>query len=130
MKLNCQDRTLVIFVMLILLGIIALAVALVMSMSVGALQGWAVVSIFVLPMTFGAGWRLGTRDSRAHLSGLDKGINAVMKAAGKTADLRTTTAARARQVLSTRVTGQEPLQLPDPQIVHVGVVNSEEVIDL
>ena len=129
MKPNKTDSTLVIIVMLILLAIVALALALVFSLSVGALRGWAVVSIFALPLALFAGWRLGTRDSRAHLSGLDKGIGAVMRAADKTANLRTTTAARARQVMAVQST-PEPLRLPNPQIVHLRAANDGEIVDL
>lgn len=129
MKLNKQDKTLIIFVLAILCAVVALAVALVLSMSVDALRGWAIVSILLLPGSVFAGWRLGTRDSRAHMSGLDKGVGAVMRAADKTASLRTTTAARARQVMAVS-NAPEPLRLPDPQIVHLRAVNGEEVVDL
>lgn len=97
------------------------------SLSIGALRAWAVATIFIIPLSIFAGWRLGTRDARAHLSGLDKGIDRVMGAASKTADLRTSTAGRVRQV--TTVMPTSTLRLPNPEIVHVKPT-SDEVVDL
>jgi hypothetical protein len=53
-----------------------------------------------------------------------------MRAADKTANLRTTATARARQVMAVHSDTQEPLRLPDPQIVHLRATNDNEVIDL
>ena len=102
---------------------------LVSALSLGALRAWALATFVIIPLAFIAGWRLGTRDARAHLSGLDKGIGAVMGAAAKTADLRATAAGRVRQVLTIAPTSST-LSLPDPEIIHVRGVNEDEVIDL
>jgi hypothetical protein len=129
MKLTNQDKALIIMA-LTTVGLAIIGLVLLTSvLSVGVLRAWAVASIFIIPLTGLAGWRLGTRDARAHLSGLDKGIDSVMRAADRTANLRTMAATRARQVMAVTSTPQ-PLRLPDPEIVHVRPASDDEVIDL
>ncbi len=105
--------------------------ALVSAMSVGLLRGWFVASLVALPLVGWVGWRVGTGSARAHLSGLDKGIGAVMGAASKTADLRVSTVGRARQAVlgAPAATATPVFRLPDPEIRHVVAV-SDEVVDL
>jgi len=127
-----QERNLV--VALVVMGLVILAAvvaglwALLSAMSVGLLRGWFVASLVILPVVGWGCWRLGTRDARAHLNGLDKGIGAVMGAASKTADLRVSTVGRARQAVV--VTPTPVLRLPDPEIRHITAANGGEVIDL
>ena len=112
------------------LGAVTLGLwALVSVLSPGVLRAWPVLSIILMPVIFFAGWRLGTRDARAHLSGLDKGIDKVMKAAEKTAGLRVSTVGRVRQARQTPIILQEPLRLPDPEIIHVQAA-TDDVVDL
>lgn len=127
MKLTNQDKVLIIVTLTTVAITVGGLVLLTSVMSVGALRAWAIVSVFAVLFAGFVGWRLGTRDARMHLSGLNKGIGAVMGAASKTADLRTTAAGRVRQVT---VAPTPVLSLPDPEIVHVKPVSDEEVIDL
>lgn len=134
MSKNKERNTVVALVVmgLVILGVVVGSLwALVSAMSVGLLRGWFVASLVALPLVGWVGWRVGTGSARAHLSGLDKGIGAVMGAASKTADLRVSTVGRARQaVLGAPTASATPvLRLPDPEIRHVVAV-SDEVVDL
>jgi hypothetical protein len=88
MKLSNQDKTLLIMAVstgLLAIGGLALLVS---AMSDTAVRAWGVVSVVVIPLAFFAGWRLGTRDSRAHLSGLDKGVDMATRAMTRTGRAR------------------------------------------
>ena len=125
MRLSNKDKMLL-FMAVTGLGALVLGLwALVLSLSTGTLRVWTAASAFIIPLAGFIGWRLGTRDARAHLSGIDKGVKSVMNAASQTADLRTTTTRRVRQVVSVT----PPLSLPEPTIKHVSA-SSSEVIDL
>ena len=116
-------------------GLVCLALAvgtlwaLVSSMSTGALRAWALASVVLIPGAFLVGWAVGVRDSRALVAGLDRGVNAVMRAAGQTADLRTATAGKMRQAAAQPQTVTALPRLPDPEIVHLRAQNGD-VIDL
>jgi hypothetical protein len=119
MKLNSQDKALLTVITSTGALLVCVLVLLVSAMSVEALRAWAVVSVVVIPLAFFAGWRLGTRDSRAHLSGLDKGVDVATRAITRTG--------RARQAVTST---PQPLRLPDPEIIHVRPASDDEVIDL
>ena len=122
-----QDR---ISLTIIAISVIAVAASASMAsnlLPIGAVRIWSVLSLFLIPLALLGGWRLGTRDSRAHLSGIETGVKTVMSAADRTARIRNSAAqprpvhAQPREIAT--------LQLPDPQIISTEIPESE-VIDL
>jgi hypothetical protein len=122
-----KDQSLIMTVLIVVAMVAGGLWLLISAMSLQALRAWGIITAFLLPICIWFGWWIGTRDSRAHVSGLHKGIGAVMSAAGKTADLRTTAAGRVR---ATTTTINQPA-LPSPRVVHLSAgTQDEEIIDL
>ena len=121
-----QDR---IYLTIIVTSVLAVAASGWMAVNllpIGTVRIWSVLALFLIPVALLGGWRLGTRDSRAHLSGIETGVKTVMSAADRTARLRSSTA-RPRPFQYPR--NANVLNLPDPKIISTEIPESE-VIDL
>jgi len=126
-----------------LITVIVLVIALVCVVAVRSwvmdwdenlLRGVSCFAVFAIvlgwPAWFYFGYLLGDREGTATIKGIDRGVDKVIKAADRTADVRTMAAVRARQVLSDAIPPPPPLQLPQPTYGQIKSVNGQEVIDL
>lgn len=102
------------------------------SLSDGVLRAWSVSSLVLLPGIFWIGWRMGSRDARAYLSGMERGTDHVMRAANQTADLRTANVGQMRTNPRTTVQSAPAVALPQPEVIHVEARQNggAEVVDL
>ena len=122
-----QDRISLVIIVTSVIAVVATAWMAVNLLPIGTVRIWSVLALFLIPLALLGGWRLGTRDARAHLSGIETGVKTVMSAADRTARIRRSAAqprpvhASAHQVSA--------LQLPDPKIISTEIPESE-VIDL
>ena len=122
-----QDRISLIIIGVSVIAVVATAWMAVNLLPIGTVRIWSVLSLFLIPLALLGGWRLGTRDSRAHLSGIETGVKTVMSAADRTARIRTSTAQpRPVHAAPHQVSA---FQLPDPKIISTEIPESE-VIDL
>jgi len=128
MKFTKEDIAILKILFFLLAFALLVLYVLVSAMSVALLKVCVMLSPFTALLALFIGWRLGTRDSRAHISGLDKGINAMAGAASKVADLRVSTTERVRNVI--QQPQQPPPALPRPQVQHVRQLEEGDVIDL
>lgn len=114
-------------IILVFLAIIGSVVGLLYWIALQAppvvLRLWVPFSVFTVALSFVIGWRLGTRDARAHISGLDKGLGTMEKATAGAAKLQRV-GGRVVHVSDTPV-----MSLPDPQ-VHTARPSEGEIIEL
>ena len=87
-----------------------------------AVRVWFVISFLAMPVLYWAGYRIGTKESRSHLSGMQAGVSTVTSAADK---LNT----RKRGEPFPIVGWEKPAALPRPQITAVAG-STDDVIDL
>lgn len=90
-----------------------------------ALRVWFVISVLATPIVYWIGYRIGTKESRSHLSGMKEGVSTVTQTADKLN-------AR-RDPAPTPIKGWEqmpPPPLPRPRITSGAYSDGNEVIDL
>ena len=85
-----------------------------------AVRVWFVVSILALPVAYWAGYRIGTKESRSHLSGVQAGVSTVTAAADKL---------NKRKDPSPIMGWDRPAKLPRPQITAVAG-STDDIVDL
>lgn len=139
-KRKPNDAKLILILILtgvIIMGVIlALLYKLLLSFSPTALRVWVVAATLALPLASWASWHVSRSIARTHLDGVDKGIDKVMHAAQKTADVRDRSAAMSRVARVERRTSQPVVQtdllpnLPPPTITHQRRSSSGEIIDV
>jgi len=128
MKFTKEDWAILKILFFLLAFALMVLYVLVSAMSVVLLRVCVMLSPFTALLALFIGWRLGTRDSRAHISGLDKGIGAMLGAASKAADLSIGKAMQVRQIV--QPPQQPPPALPRPQVTHIRQIEEGDVVDL
>ena len=78
----------VVVILAILAGLSYALWCLVVQVEHGILAAWALVMTALLPLVFWAGASWGTRAARGMVEGLHTGVDTVMSAANRTADLK------------------------------------------
>lgn len=138
-KRTTNDRKLVLG-FIVVVSIVAVAIlyglyTLLTALSPTVLRVWAVAATLALPLVGWVSWHVSRSITDTHLAGVDKGIDKVMHAAQKTADVRDRSAAMSRV---TRVTPTGPptnqadllSTLPAPTISHRRRTPQGEIIDI
>ncbi|MCK5643658.1 MAG: hypothetical protein KAJ19_22855 [Gammaproteobacteria bacterium] len=89
-----------------------------------AVRVWFAISVLATPIIYWIGYRIGTKESRSHLSGMKEGVSTVTQTADKLN-------AR-RGGIPSPIAGWEkpPPALPRPRITSGAYSDDNEVIDL
>lgn len=101
--------------------------ALVSMLPDAVLKAALIVALGAVPVVFWAGWRMGSRDAKMFVAGLNKGTGTVINAGGKVADLRTAKATEARQATTPDVRLPHATKL---EIVNVQPAGNGEAVEL
>ncbi len=97
---------------------------LVSSLPPAVLKAGTILATVLQPVTFWMGWKLGSRDAKTYLAGVDQGAGAVITAGTRVSKVQ----AAARRRL--REPELPPVELPNVEIVHLSSGGDNEVIDL
>ena len=111
-----KDKSLI---FVILLFAVALAIAAYLLPEV-VVRVWFVGSLLAMPIVYWAGYRIGTKESRSHLSGIQTGVSTVATAADKL---------NKRKDPIPVVGWDRPAKLPRPQITAVAG-STNDIVDL
>jgi hypothetical protein len=108
--------------LVLIAGLLWICWQIVKTVDADTVRIWAVATTLALPIIGIVCWKLGQTWAEGRVSGLDLGVNEVMRAAQKTADLRVGTVARVRQSTVRQAppaaSQAPPPALPQPRITH------------
>ncbi len=104
-----------------------LAWALVSLLPSVVLKAGLILTTVSLPIAFWAGWKLGGREAKTYLAGVDKGAGAVIDTGVKLSRARTS----GRTWAEPRLPPALPMETPGQvEVVHLSSASQGEVIDL